>query len=1444
MKNRISLFLLFFYGCAQLNAQQLQAAFLEGDLLSRTAGVYGTKGVNSNPHPEALANACMWSSNGAIYMFGGEINGTFNGTGPRITGRFWKWDVSEGWVSLAAPLADTYYVAGGWFNANPVYGSLGVSDESNYPGARVGAAYATGSNGKLYMYGGFGAASDGVGALSDLWEYDPATAEWTWIAGSDLKDQVAVHHSSGASSNNFPGARIEANLWVDNAGDIWIFGGGTGGYDQLNDNYNSLMKFDGSNWNWVDGSSSLNDPGSASEPSARRSAAGVYASDGKFYLFGGTDNESVSNNYNRRSDFWSFDGSSWSLEDGTANADNEIRGDIKPLADAQLVELNGEIFLQGGYNGYYGGTGFDVMEMLQWNAGSSSFESVTMNGTLSASPGVYSSSAYPEYNSLAINSGAMTAVLNNEVYFFGGREYFLSSNSNNLFVKFNGQSFAYLSGGEQIGTERTGPATEPGSRYGAGFTFNQDEEVLYIYGGNVYTGAGSASYGDLWRYQNGEWVWISGSSTAGVSPVYSGGTLSPGAREWAKLWTDVNGDLWLFGGYGPDKDGNLGRLNDLWKYDVSADSWSWIKGSDTRDAISTKGTQGLAATANTPGGRIQSLVWQNAAGDVYLYGGLGISSSGSLGRMNDFWKWDGNDWTWMAGTDALNDQGALSASPNSPDAGNYPGARSATCNWGDDNGFYMYGGQGISSGGFGYLDQLWYYEASSGHWAMLSGSTTAKDVLATYGEATDNDASVSPGNLRSAMMWSDGSDVYVFGGVRWEGSSYLRNNNLWHWDGNEWAWLKGGKNNSYTSMIESAGSEFDASFEYLPSAKESSVYWSNGNSFYLFGGLSLASGSSQRMSDLWVLEEGNSWDGSTWSKGGPVSSGESGVILSNSAITDTTLQVDNLLVDADFTFDLNDKTLNIAGDIYNYGAWSKIGAIYLNGGQTQSLLGSEWAMDGILIVESGTTFETGDSLLVKANSVSDYGQVYSEGTVNGELEFEYYLDLPTETNNGRYFHMGSVLDNVNISDFKVDGILNTGNANNSVNTVWEWDASLSNWDSPTDGNMTAGAGYAVYAGNANGNNFIFSDGTNPGTISIRGDYPDLSLFSKIIYYDDGVDKDGNPEMDFAGGTNQAAAEGWNFYANPFPFNIDVSNVLNLYGVSTVYLWNSANYSTYNQVGTATNGGTGIIAPGQGFWLQNSSGIIANKNWDVPAMASVASSSQRYKSNNLDGIRISLTNPTDSFIDDIWLAFKLDAKSGFDSKYDAWNIGGSGMRIPDLSFKVIEGSLAVSTIHPDTVNEVFININAHLFNQDTLFIEVDLKDLQSFSSVYLEDLALDILHDLKDSNNYQFVHDTTFDAKRFQLHFGHSSGLGQKLREYNSALYFYEAGEGVYLKWQKGEEQIAELSIFNASGALVSRQNWISKQALLILENEPKGMYTAQLISEDGETHNIKILKRN
>ena len=74
--------------------------------------------------------------------------------------------------------------------------------------------------------------------------------------------------------------------------------------------------------------------------------------------------------------------------------------------------------------------------------------------------------------------------------------------------------------------------------------------------------------------QTPEWVWMSGSSTAGSNGGQPGvyGTQGspadgnvPGGRWGANAWTDSGGNLWLFGGNGFDSTDTAGFLNDVWE---------------------------------------------------------------------------------------------------------------------------------------------------------------------------------------------------------------------------------------------------------------------------------------------------------------------------------------------------------------------------------------------------------------------------------------------------------------------------------------------------------------------------------------------------------------------------------------------------------------------------------------------------------------------------------------------------------------------------------------------------------------------------------------------------------------------------------------------------------------------------------------------------------------
>jgi hypothetical protein len=83
----------------------------------------------------------------------------------------------------------------------------------------------------------------------------------------------------------------------------------------------------------------------------------------------------------------------------------------------------------------------------------------------------------------------------------------------------------------------------------------------------------------------------------------------------------------MFGGQGYDSSQNLGLLNDLWKYNIAAQTWTWMGPTNStagqnNGVYGTLGTPG-AANAAGPGGRQTPVVWaDNKAG-------LGLRGTGS-----------------------------------------------------------------------------------------------------------------------------------------------------------------------------------------------------------------------------------------------------------------------------------------------------------------------------------------------------------------------------------------------------------------------------------------------------------------------------------------------------------------------------------------------------------------------------------------------------------------------------------------------------------------------------------------------------------------------------------------------------------------------------------------------------------------------------------------------
>ena len=348
--------------------------------------------------------------------------------------------------------------------------------------------------------------------------------------------------------------------------------------------------------------------------------------------------------------------------------------------------------------------------------------------------------------------------------------------------------------GGVYGTQGTPSAANvPGARQAAS-SWTDSSGNLWLFGGIGYDSTGATgNLNDLWRYtpSTGQWTWISGADVINASGVY--GTLGtaaagnvPGARYSASALIDSSGNLWLFGGVGSEAAGAVGNLNDLWRYTPSTAQWTWISGGNGDNASGVYGTQGTAAAGNVPGGRNSVGSWIDSSGNLWLFGGYGYDSAGTVGKLNDLWKYSpsSGQWTWIGGEDAANGNG-LYSTLGVAETSALPGARQAPSTWTDSSGnLWLFGGIGYDAeAAVGNLNDLWRYSPSTAQWTWVGGASAhgASGVDGTQG--TGSPAAV-PGGRNSMSSWIDSSgNLWLFGGYGYDSAGALGYlNDLWHYD--------------------------------------------------------------------------------------------------------------------------------------------------------------------------------------------------------------------------------------------------------------------------------------------------------------------------------------------------------------------------------------------------------------------------------------------------------------------------------------------------------------------------------------------------------------------------------------------------------------------------------------------------------------------------------------
>jgi hypothetical protein len=203
----------------KLDMTALQWTWMGGSDVVNKPGTFGTQGVAAASNiPGALAFSAYWTdSSGNFWLFGGS--GYAKTTSGGYLDDVWTYSPSTGqW---------TWLWGDGTVGKTTVYGVVGVEAASNHLGGRTYSSGWGDGAGNFWLFGGYGyGATTSAAPRDDIWRFNPSTGNWTWMAGTTAANSSPVYDTQGvANATNDPGARGDVATWVDNSGNLWMFGG-------------------------------------------------------------------------------------------------------------------------------------------------------------------------------------------------------------------------------------------------------------------------------------------------------------------------------------------------------------------------------------------------------------------------------------------------------------------------------------------------------------------------------------------------------------------------------------------------------------------------------------------------------------------------------------------------------------------------------------------------------------------------------------------------------------------------------------------------------------------------------------------------------------------------------------------------------------------------------------------------------------------------------------------------------------------------------------------------------------------------------------------------------------------------------------------------------------------------------------------------------------------
>lgn len=418
--------------------------------------------------------------------------------------------------------------------------------------------------------------------------------DWVWLGGMEVVDQPNMPTTPTLGQTGYPGARSGALHWTDKAGNLWLYGGRSGGASNRADfwKYSPTLE----TWTYMGGDATgapavypaqVDQPG---HPGERSNAVCWVDPKGNLNLFGGRGR--------------------------AANSGGVVVGGL--VNDLWCYEIASDRWV--------------------WKGG----------GQLVSGAGQYGSIGQTGLPRARVSAGY--TVVGNHLYLYGGSTvtqtlhdfWRLDITAANLqWVLLGGDGTGDNPG---IIPDTIGEVGYPGSREGA-MMWPSGNQGFSLMGG---IGPGAVTPGnftnDVWFYETGSAQWtLQAPNSPGNFPSTYHQQGVPGRRMRGAVWSTPFGTQ-IFGGSGLFTNNLPTLFNDHWIND-GTNKWLWVDGSDSRPpARFYPAAHGMNGT---PYGRYGSSYWYEPVSQkLYLFGGQ-ASVNGDY--THDFWVRDANFQTSAVG---------------------------------------------------------------------------------------------------------------------------------------------------------------------------------------------------------------------------------------------------------------------------------------------------------------------------------------------------------------------------------------------------------------------------------------------------------------------------------------------------------------------------------------------------------------------------------------------------------------------------------------------------------------------------------------------------------------------------------------------------------------------------------------------------------------------------